>query len=109
MDLQDMMKNVQEMTGKMREAQDDMKTKIVVGDAGGGMVKATMNGLGELVGLDIEKEIIDPEDPEMLADLILAGINDAQRKVNDLKMDGIKNLTGGIDLSSLGIDMNNIM
>ncbi len=109
MDIQEMMKNMQEMTGKMREAQDDMKTKTVVGDAGGGMVKATMNGLGELVGLDIEKEIIDPADPEMLADLILAGINDAQRKVNELKMDGIKNLTGGLDLSSLGIDMSNIM
>lgn len=104
MDFSDLMKSVQSMAEQVRDSQTQMKGKIVTGDAGGGMVKAKMNGTGELVGLELDQEVIDPEDPELLADLILAAVNAAQKKVNEIRMEGLGKMTGGFDLSKLGID-----
>ncbi len=109
MDFSDLMKNVQSMAEQVRDSQTQMKSKIVTGDAGGGMVKAKMNGIGELVGLELDREAIDPEDPELLADLIVAAVNAAQKKVNEIRMAGLSEMTGGIDLSKLGIDPSQLV
>ncbi|MBN2714005.1 MAG: YbaB/EbfC family nucleoid-associated protein [Planctomycetes bacterium] len=105
----DIMKQVQGMSSRMKDIQESMKSKIVEGDAGAGMVKVRMNGAGELLGLDIEKGVIDPEDPEMLADLIVAAVNNTRKKAEELKTESIRELTGGIDPSSFGINMDGIL
>ncbi len=105
MDMSEMMKRVQQMTGRVGAMQNELKQKTVEGMAGGGMVKAKMNGAGDLIGLEIEKDVVDPEDPEMLADLILAAVGAARKQVQDLRAEQMKQMTGGLDLSSLGIDL----
>lgn len=106
MDFSSLMQHAQEMGQKVKEQQEDLKKKRFEGSAGGGMVKAVVSGQGMLVSLDIEKSVIDPQDPEMLGDLVVAAVNDALGKIGDLKAEGIKDLTGGLDLSALGIDLS---
>lgn len=100
----DMMKNAKQIMGKAKEAQGELAKKTAEGVSGAGMVTATVNGLGELVGLKFEQSVIDPSDPEMLADLVIAAVADARVKANQLRGDAMKDLTGGMDLSSLGLD-----
>lgn len=109
MDFSEIMKNVQSMGERMRAQQDELKGKTVEFSAGGGMVVARMNGTGELTGLVIEKTAIDPEDPEMLADLVLAAVNGARKKVAALKADGLRDMTGGIDPSQFGISLDGLL
>ncbi len=108
MDLSMLMQQAQAMSQKVKEQQQELKKLKFEGSAGGDMVKAVVNGEAALIGLDIDKSVIDPEDPEMLADLIIAAVNDAQKKIGDKKSDALKEMTGGMDLSSLGIDLNGI-
>ena len=75
-----LMKQVQQMQEAMQQRMTEIR---VDGTAGGGMVKATMNGSKELLAVAIEKEAVDPNDVEMLQDLIVAAVNDAQRKADD--------------------------
>ena len=103
MDLSMLMQQAQAMSQKVKEQQQELKKLKFEGSAGGDMVKAVVNGEAALIGLDIDKSVIDPEDPEMLADLIIAAVNDAQKKIGDKKSDALKEMTGGMDLSSLGI------
>lgn len=100
----DMVKNAKQMMGKAKEIQADLAKKTAEGSSGAGMVTATVNGLGELVGLKFEASVVDPSDPEMLADLIIAAVADARKKSVELRGDAMKDLTGGFDLSSLGLD-----
>lgn len=109
MDFSQIMQQAQMMGQKVKEQQEELKKKTFEGTAGGGMVKSIVNGEGTLLNLDIDKTVIDPEDPEMLCDLIIAAVNDAQKKVTDTKKDGLKDMTGGLDLSSLGIDLGGIL
>ncbi len=104
----DMMKNAKQMVEKAKEAQGELAKKTADGQSGAGMVAATVNGLGELVGLKIDPAAITPNDPDMLADLVIAAVADARKKANDLRGDAMKNLAGGIDLSALGIDPSKI-
>lgn len=106
MDFGQIMQQAKMMGEQAKTRQEEMQKKRFEGTAGGGMVKATMNGSGTLVGLNIEKSVINPEDPEMLCDLVIAAVNDAQKKVSAEKADGLKELTGGFDLSALGIDLS---
>ncbi|MBN1256168.1 MAG: YbaB/EbfC family nucleoid-associated protein [Planctomycetes bacterium] len=99
------MKNLPAMMGQMKEMQAKMEALRVEGVSGGGMVKAVINGRGDLLDLAIEKEIIDPEDPEMLQDLIISAIADAKQKVAEQMQGEISDLAGGVDLSSLGINL----
>lgn len=105
MDINDMMKNIQGMAERMKHVQEGMRSKVMEGTAGGDMVTARMNGAGELVGLEIDREVIDPEDPEMLADLVVAAVNAARKKIEEARISGIRDMAGGVDLSSLGIDL----
>ena len=101
----DMMKNAKQLMEKAKSAQEVLAKKMVEGVAGAGMVTARVNGLGELIGLDFDKSVVDPEDTEMLSSLVVAAVADARRKTEALRADVLKEMTGGMDLSSLGINL----
>ena len=97
-----MMKQAQKLQSQMLKLQEEMAEKTVETTAGGGMVKVVANGKQQIVSIQIEKEVVDPEDVEMLQDLIVAATNDAHRKVDEAlasQMQGqLQNLTGGMSL-----------
>lgn len=93
-----MLKQAQAMQAKMMKAQEELKEAHVEGSAGGGMVSATVNGQGELVGVKLSKEVVDPEDVEMLEDLILAAVSDAANKAREMMEQRMGSLTGGMKL-----------
>ncbi len=96
--LGNLMKQAQEMQSKMGEMQQKMQEMEISGTAGGGMVQVTINGKGDLRGLTIDKSIVDPEDKEMLEDLIVAAFNDAKTKVEEVTKEQMAELTGGLKL-----------
>jgi DNA-binding YbaB/EbfC family protein len=93
-----MMKQVQQMQEKMQQQMQELK---VDGTAGGGMVTATMSGSKELLGIRIEKEAVDPNDVEMLQDLVVAAVNEASRKVDEALQSQLGALTGGMKIPGL--------
>ena len=97
-DIQKIMQQAQEMQAKMGEMQQKMQEMEISGTAGGGMVQVTINGKGDLRGLTIDKSIVDPEDKEMLEDLIVAAFNDAKTKVEEVTKEQMAELTGGLKL-----------
>jgi hypothetical protein len=96
------MKQAQKMQEKMMQMHEELKTKTVESTAGGGMVVAVVNGGSELVSLKIEKEVVDPEDIEMLQDLVMAAVNEGLRKAQDMAQEEITKLTGGFNIPGLG-------
>lgn len=82
-------------------AQDELASKQFEGTSGGGVVTATVTGGGQLVGLTIDPSVIDPDDPEMLADLVVAAVNHASKAAADAASDQMGGLTGGLDLGGL--------
>ncbi len=99
--MKDLMKKAQKMQQDLAKAQKELANKIVEGSAGGGMVKVEMNGKNQIVSLNIDKEVVDPEDVEMLEDLIIAAINEAQEKVAKSTEDEMSKLTGGINIPGM--------
>ncbi len=97
-DMGKMMKVAQEMQGKMEALQDELRTITVTGESGAGMVRATSTAKGELVGLDIDPSIFNPEEKEVVEDLIMAAIKDAQQKASDRSQEEMKKLTDGLGL-----------
>ena len=93
-----MMKQAQAMQAKMAEAQAQLEAMTVEGASGGGMVKLTLSGKGEMKGLSIDPALIDPEDPEVLEDLIIAAHNDAKAKSEAMMAEEMKSVTGGLQL-----------
>lgn len=93
-----MMKQVQEMQGRMQEMQASLGNAEVTGSSGAGMVTVTMNGRGEARGIAIDPSLVKPEDKEMLEDLIVAAINDARGKVDQLVKDKTAEIMGGLPL-----------
>jgi DNA-binding YbaB/EbfC family protein len=93
-----MMQQVQQMQAQM---QAQMAALRVEGSAGGGMVKATMNGSKELLGVVIDKEAVDPNDVEMLQDLVVAAVNEASRKVDEEMQGTLGAMTGGMNIPGL--------
>ena len=93
-----MMKQAQEMQSKMAEMQAELETIEISGAAGAGMVTATLPGKGELRRLKIDPSLVDPDDVEVLEDLIIAAVNDAKAKVEAHVADEMKKLTGGLQL-----------
>jgi nucleoid-associated protein EbfC len=99
LDLNAMMKQVQQMQAEMTEAQEKLKDEVVEASAGGGMVKVTMTGDMQLREITISPEAIDPDDPELLQDMVTAAVNEALRSAQELaanKMGGIAGLGGGL-------------
>lgn len=101
MDMNKMLKQVQEMQAQMAEAQEELAKEVVEASAGGGMVRVKASGAGEVVELKISPEAIDPEDPEMLEDLVLAAVNEALRNAQDLMQSKLGGAMGG--LGGLGL------
>ncbi|MEM1360186.1 MAG: YbaB/EbfC family nucleoid-associated protein [Pseudomonadota bacterium] len=97
-DMGRMMKAAQEMQGKMAELQEELARKVVIGESGAGLVKARATAKGELTGLDIDPSIFNGDDKEMVEDLILAAIKDAQVKAQELAQEEMKKLTEGLGL-----------
>ena len=98
-----MMRQVQQMQEEMFAAQAALAETTVEGSAGGGMVKATVTGTGDLVSVTLAPEVVDPEDIEMLQDLVVAAVADANRAAQALQSDRMGGLTGGIALSAFGL------
>ena len=97
-DMAKMMKTAQEMQGKMSQLQEDLKTMEVIGESGAGLVKATATAKGELKALDIDPSIFNGDDKEVVEDLILAAIKDAQTKATDRAQSEMSKLTEGMGL-----------
>ena len=97
-DMAKMMKAAQEMQGKMAQMQEDMATMTVVGESGAGLVKATATAKGELTALDIDPSIFNGDDKEVVEDLILAAIKDAQQKAQSKQQEEMSKLTEGLGL-----------
>jgi DNA-binding YbaB/EbfC family protein len=100
--MQQMMKQVQKMQADMAAAQEALNTATVEGSAGGGMVKVVVTGAGELQSVSINSDVVDPEDVEMLEDLVLAAVSDGLRRAQELQAESLGGVTGGLDLGSLG-------
>jgi DNA-binding YbaB/EbfC family protein len=99
--MQKMMKQMQKMQKDMAKAQEELAEKTVEGTAGGGMVTVVVNGQKELVEVNIKEEVVDPEDIEMLQDLVLAATNDALKKMDDLTNDTMGQFTKGMNLPGM--------
>ncbi|MDQ3670133.1 MAG: YbaB/EbfC family nucleoid-associated protein [Actinomycetota bacterium] len=103
-DMNKMLQQVQQMQEQMAKAQDELAKEIVEASVGGGMVTVKANGAGEIVGVKISPEAIDPDDVESLEDLVLAGVNEALRNANELmqsKLGGAMGGLGGLGLPGL--------
>ena len=104
MDMNKMLQQVQEMQAQMAKAQEELANEIVEASAGGGMVRVKATGAGDIVELKISPEAIDPDDPEMLEDLVLAAVNEALRNAQELmqsKLGGAMGGMGGLGLPGM--------
>ena len=96
-----LMKQAQQLQSKMAKMQEELGEKTVETSAGGGMVTAVANGKQELVSLRIEQEVIDPDDAEMLQDLIMAAVNDALNRAKEMMNEEMGKLTQGMNLPGM--------
>jgi DNA-binding YbaB/EbfC family protein len=101
MNIGDLMKQAQQLQEKMAAVQNDLGEKQVVGSAGAGMVSATLNGKGELLNLTIEKALMQPENTQMVQDLIVAAVNDGLGKAKELGKSEMARITGGLNIPGL--------
>ena len=96
-----MIKQAQKMQQDMLKMQEELESKEYDATAGGGMVKAVVNGKHELLSLSIHPEAVDPEDVEMLQDMVVAAVNEAMRKAEAEAAQNMSKLTGGLNLGGL--------
>lgn len=96
-----MMKQAQQLQSKMAKLQEELAEKTVEASAGGGMVKVVANGRQEIVSIRLEKEVVDPEDIDMLQDLILAAVNEALSQSQKMIAGEMGKLTGGLNIPGL--------
>jgi nucleoid-associated protein EbfC len=101
--LNEMMRQMQKMQADMAAAQEALANETVEGTAGGGMVTAVVTGAGELRSIQIEPEVVDPEDVEMLEDLVVAAVGEALRLAQVRQQERLGGLAGGMDLGALGL------
>lgn len=93
-----MMKQVQKMQAELARVQEELAEKTVEATAGGGVVRAVVSGGLELKGLEISPEAIDPENPELLADLVMAAVNEGLRRAQEMVQREMAKVTGGLSL-----------
>ncbi len=96
-----MMKQAQKLQSKMLKLQEELAEETIEATAGGGMVKVVANGKQQIVSIEIEKEVVDPDDVEMLQDLIMAAVNDALNKSQEMVSERMGKLTGGLSIPGL--------
>jgi DNA-binding YbaB/EbfC family protein len=100
--LENVFKQAQKVQQDMKRVQDELAKRIVEGSAGGGVVKAFVNGKMNLVKVQIDKEVVDPDDVEMLEDMIAAAYSDGARKAEAMVEKEMSKLTGGLNIPGLG-------
>ncbi|MDQ7787775.1 MAG: YbaB/EbfC family nucleoid-associated protein [Thermodesulfovibrionales bacterium] len=100
--LGDLMRQAQKLQTEMAKMQEEAKKKTVEATAGGGMVTAVASGAGEIISLKIEKDVVNPEDVEMLQDLVIAAANEALRRAQEMVQGEMSKLTGGLQMPGLG-------
>jgi DNA-binding YbaB/EbfC family protein len=98
----DMMKQIQKMQSKMMELQEELDAQEVEGTAGGGMVKAIVSGKGDIKEVKIDPQVLEDGDVEMLEDLIVAAITQAQENASEVQKETMSELTGGLNIPGLG-------
>ena len=103
MDMNKMLQQVQQMQEQMTKAQEELANETVEASVGGGMVTVKASGAGEIVEVKIAREAIDPDDPETLEDLVLAGVNEALRNSQELIQSRLGGALGGLNLGGLGL------
>ncbi|MDF1592312.1 MAG: YbaB/EbfC family nucleoid-associated protein [Desulfobacterales bacterium] len=96
-----MMKQAQKLQTQMMRLQEEMADKTVETTAGGGMIKVIANGRQQILSIQIEKEVVNPEDVEMLQDLMIAAVNDALQKSQEMVSAEMSKLTGGLNIPGL--------
>lgn len=101
MNMQKMMKQAQKMQAKMAKMQEELGEKTLEATAGGGAVKVVVNGKQEVVDLQIDPEVVDPDDVEMLEDLVLAAVNQGMREMQEMVNDEMGKVTGGMNLPGM--------
>lgn len=101
MEMQNIFKQVEQMGTQFKKIQKVLASKTVTATVGGGMVEVTANGQKEIINIKIEKELIKPEEKEMLEDLVCAGVNEALSKVQDLSVQEMMKMTGGLNIMGL--------
>lgn len=99
---------VQKINEKLKEVKEELENKTVEASAGGDMVTVKMNGKHEIVSIKINKEVVNPDDVELLEDLIIASVNEASRKVQEMITEEIANITGGLAIPGLN-DLTNLI
>lgn len=97
----DLVRQAQMMQKKMSQMQEDMGKRTVEASAGGGMVTAVVTGAQDLVSIKIDKSVVDPNDVDMLQDLVLAAVNDAMKKAKEMAAAEMQQLTGGMKIPGL--------
>ena len=96
-----LMKQAQKLQSKMLKLQEELADKTVETTAGGGMVRVVANGKQQIVSIGIEKEVVDPDDVDMLPDLILAAVNDALTQSQEMVSSEMSKLTGGMSIPGM--------
>lgn len=102
------LKQAQEMSGKLEQLQAELKAKRVTGSAGGGLVEVECNGVGDALSVRIDPSLIERQDRELLEDLLPAAINSARQKSKELNAEMMQQLTGGMAIPGLGDMLGNL-
>ncbi len=98
----EMQQKIQQMQAAMTAAQDEVEAQEFTASVGGGVVEAKVNGKKEVLSITIKPEAVDPEDVEMLQDLVVSAVNEALRQAGDAMEKSVSSVTGGLDLSGFG-------
>lgn len=99
----DILKQAQKMQEQLGKIQEETGNKTVEASSGGGMVSVTANGRQEILSIKIEKDVVNPDDVDMLQDLVLAATNEALRKARDMMAEEMKGMTGGMGMNIPGL------
>ncbi|TAE39301.1 MAG: YbaB/EbfC family nucleoid-associated protein [Runella slithyformis] len=108
-DMMGMLGKVKEFQAKMKEAQESLGDLSESGESGGGMVKATVNGQKKVISLEIDPDLLRPEDAEMVQDLVLAAVNNALEKIEDQIKEHMRQSTEGLLPNIPGLDLGKLM
>jgi DNA-binding YbaB/EbfC family protein len=108
-DMMGLMGKMKDLQSRMKDAQDQLATITLTAESGGGMVKATVNGQKALIGLEIDKDLVNPDDTEMLQDLIVAAVNKAFENIEPKIKDHLQKATDGVLPNIPGLDFGSLM